>query len=133
VIVVDASALAAFVLKEEGWRRLAKYLAHAVSVDHVVKEAVNAIWRATYLRKLITVNEAYKAYTLLMSLIGRNILVEHELKYIEKALEISLSHGLSLYDSLYIALALEKSLPLLTLDALQRKVAKRIGIETKPS
>jgi predicted nucleic acid-binding protein len=44
VIVVDASALAKYVLKEEGWREIRKVLeGGAVSVDHVVKEVSNAI------------------------------------------------------------------------------------------
>jgi hypothetical protein len=42
--VVDASALSAFVLREERWRNLAGYLANAVAPDHVV-EVANAVWR----------------------------------------------------------------------------------------
>ena len=41
--MVDASALSAFVLREEGWRNLAGYLANAVAPDHVVVEVANAV------------------------------------------------------------------------------------------
>ena len=44
--MVDASALSAFLLREEGWRDLSGYLACAVAPDHVVKEVANAVWKA---------------------------------------------------------------------------------------
>lgn len=43
VIVVDASALAAFLLKEPGWERLARYIEHSISVDMAAKEVANTI------------------------------------------------------------------------------------------
>ena len=46
MIVVDASLLAAFVLGEPGWERLASYVRGSCSVDHVVKEVANAIWKS---------------------------------------------------------------------------------------
>jgi len=44
--VIDASALSRFILKEERWRRVVNYLISAISVDHVVKEVSNAIWKS---------------------------------------------------------------------------------------
>ena len=131
-IVVDASALAAFILREEGWRELAKHLAHAVSPEHVVKEVANAIWRATRLRGFLSEEEAWKAYALLRRMVGRNLLLEPELRYLDKALEISMKQGVTVYDALYLALALEKGLPLLTLDEGQRRAAEALGIPVKP-
>ena len=130
--MVDASALAVFILREEGWRALAKYLVYALSVDHVVKEVANAIWKAAYLRGFLSEEEARKAYTLLRKIIGKNILLEPELGYVEHALEISMSWGVTLYDALYLALAFEKGLPLLTLDAKQREIAVKLGLGIKP-
>lgn len=45
-MVVDASALVVFLLKEPGWRELGNHLVNAVSLDMVVKEATNIIWKA---------------------------------------------------------------------------------------
>ncbi|MCD6368455.1 MAG: type II toxin-antitoxin system VapC family toxin [Thermoproteales archaeon] len=132
MIVVDASALTAFILREEGWEELAEYMVYTVSVDHVVKEVVNAIWKAAYLRRLINDKEAHKAYILLKTMIGKNILLEPELKYIDSAFEISMTLGIPIYDALYLALASTKKLPLLTLDTRQRNIATRLGITTKP-
>jgi predicted nucleic acid-binding protein len=85
VIVVDASALSAFVLREEGWRNLAGYLANAVAPDHVVKEVANAVWRAARTRAL-TEEESRKAFKLLLRMVGRNIVLEPELKYLDEGL-----------------------------------------------
>jgi len=87
VIVVDASALSAFVLREEGWRNLAGYLANAVAPDHAVVEVANAVWRAARTSAL-TEEESRKAFNLLPRMVGRNIVLEPELKYRDEALII---------------------------------------------
>jgi hypothetical protein len=79
----------------------------------VVKEAVNAVWRAVRTGAL-TEQESRGALSLLLRMVGRSLL-EPELKYLERAFETSLARNVTVYDALYIALALEKSLPLLTL------------------
>jgi len=132
VIVVDASVLTAFILKEEGWEDLAGYLRRCVSIDHVVKEVANAIWRAFYLRKRISLDEARHALRLLLKLIEKNVELYPETQYLERAFVISAEYGITIYDSLYIALAKDKNIPLLTLDEKQRRVAKELGIAILP-
>ena len=131
-VVVDASALAAFILREEGWEELGEYMVRCVSVDHVVKEVANTIWKAACVRKLMTADEARRAYGILLRMIGKNIVLRPELEYLSKALEISMKHSITVYDSLYIALALEENKPLLTLDKQQAQVAKKLKIITMP-
>jgi len=131
VIVVDASALAAFLLREEGWRSLAGYLVSAVAPDHVVKEVANALWKAARAGAL-TGQESRKAFGLLLRMVGRSLVLEPELEYLGRAFEISLAHGIAVYDALYIALALERDLPLLTLDREQGRVAEALGVRVKP-
>ncbi len=107
------------------------YLKIAISVDHIVKEVANAIWKAT-MRKIMSLNDAKQALSILRRLIGTNIVLYSELQYLDKAFEISLSRGITIYDALYIVLALDRKLPLLTLDAKQREVARELGIGTLP-
>ncbi len=128
MIVVDASALSAFILKEPGWERLAPYLIDSISVDHVVKEVVNTIWKACKVRKYISVDDALRFYEVLNLLIDKNILLEPENEYMKTSLEIALNYNITVYDALYIALAVEKNLPILTLDKKQSRVAKDLGI-----
>jgi predicted nucleic acid-binding protein len=130
VIVVDASALAAFILKEPGWRQLARHLKRCISVDHVVKEVANAIWKAAKVRGFLDSSTALKLYDILERLIGVNITLEPETRYTRRALEVALETGLTVYDALYIALAEDKGLPLLTLDEKQAKAASRLGVPT---
>jgi len=130
VIVVDVSALAAFILREEGWRGIAKHMVRCISVDYVVVEVSNAVWRAAYLGRLISAEDALKAFSVLMQLVGSNIALHPGVKYLQRALEISLRHGVTVYEALYIALALEEKKPLFTLDERQREVAEALGVET---
>jgi predicted nucleic acid-binding protein len=44
VIVIDASILAKFVLREENWEKVYEILSkETISVDHVVKEVANTM------------------------------------------------------------------------------------------
>ncbi|MCI4409317.1 MAG: type II toxin-antitoxin system VapC family toxin [Thermofilum sp.] len=131
MIVVDASALSAFLLREEGWRNLAGYFANAVAPDHVIKEAANAIWRATR-TGILSDEESKKAFSLLLRMVGRNLVLEPELDYLEGAFTLSITYGITVYDALYVALALKRNLPLLTLDEKQKRVAATLGIHVKP-
>ena len=131
VTVVDASALSAFLLREEGWGDLAGYLAYAVAPDHVAKEVANAVWKAVRTGAL-TEQESRRALSLLLRMVDRSLLLEPELRYPERAFETSLACSIAVYDALYIALVLEKSLPLLTLDREQRRVAGALKARVKP-
>ena len=132
MIVVDASALVAFILKEEGWRNLSAYFTYAISVDHVVKEVANSIWKAFFLKKYLSKSEAKATYELLMMMIGKNVMLVPETDYLDRALEIALEQGVTVYDALYIALAKDRGVPLLTLDGKQREIANKLGLIVKP-
>ena len=132
MIVVDASALSAFILREEGWEELARYMVRSLSVDHVVKEVANTIWKASCVRKVLTVNEALKAFKILLMMVRKNLVLHSELKYLSMAMNISLKHSITIYDSLYIAQAIMENTSLLTLDEKQRRVAKALGVNTLP-
>ena len=130
--MVDASALAAFILKEEGWEGLTEYLVYSLSLDHVMKEVANAIWKAARLRKVLSEDEAWKAYEILRRIVGKNVVIVPELDYLNRSLEIALKFGITVCDALYLALAEERGLPLLSLDDKQREVAKKLGVAVKP-
>jgi predicted nucleic acid-binding protein len=128
VIVVDASILAAFLLGEPGWRRLVEHLKHSVILDLAVKEAVNALWKACVLENMVSEEQVLELYKLLSSMIGLNIAVEPEEKYMEEALKIALEHGATICDTLYIALAKRRNTPLLTLDMRQAEASRKLGV-----
>jgi len=131
VIVVDASALSAFILKEPGWRALSEYLINSISIDHVTKEVANAIWKAC-IGGIIGAEQARRLYRIMRSMIGVNVVLEPQEKYLDMALEIALEHKVTIYDALYIALAKEGNMPLLTLDEKQAQVARKLNITVLP-
>ncbi len=131
MIVVDASALIAFLLREEGWRSIAQYMVQTMSVDHVLKEFYNALWKSV-VRRYVDPSCTSKILDLLHSYVDKNMLIEPEELYLDKALEIALNYSITVYDALYIAQALHHNKPLLTLDQKQREVASKLGIKCIP-
>jgi len=130
VIVIDASTLAKFVLKEDGWREVAEYLkAGTLSVDHAVKEVANAIWRR-FRQGTVTHEEAKTMLNALKEILERAVRVEGELTYLDGAAEIAFNRGITIYDSLYIAMAKEKGLKLLTTDESQASAATAENVAT---
>ena len=94
MIVIDASTLSKYLLKEENWREVKKYLIMGVySVDHIVKEVSNAIWKHSVFFNRITKDNAILLYKQLKRMLEEEILIlDPENLYIDKALEISLNY-----------------------------------------
>lgn len=124
MIVIDASALVKFLLREEGWEEVAEHLrAGAVSVDLLAKEAANAVWMAVR-RKLATRESASLMLEALKVLLGKAVKLESELAYLDAATEIAFAREVTVYDALYIAMAKAKGLSLLTADRRQASAAE---------
>ena len=133
MIVIDASAIIGFILHEENWEEILNYIKSRkplYSLDLIMKEASSAIWKHTILRGIIPIDFAKELYERLEKLIiTKVIILENELTYLKKALEIALRNNITIYDALYISQA-EKYGELLTLDIKQAEVAKKLGIKT---
>ncbi len=132
MIVVDASALAKLLLREEGWRLVHRSLSReqAVTVDHALKEVLNAVWKAARLRGLIPRRLALEKEALLHTMVEKGVLrVEDERHYLRDAFRIALDTGLTVYDSLYIAQAKTHQAPLLTSDTRQAEAAASLGVK----
>ncbi len=131
MIVIDASALVKYLLEEDGLQRVGPFI-HGkrplYSVDHVLKECLNALWKHCYLRRVLGVDTVMNIVRGLMKLVDTGVIVlEDERKYLEEALEISLRTGITVYDALYVAQALRYR-ELLTADRGQAEVARSMGI-----
>ncbi len=131
MIVIDASALAKYLLREENWEAVEDYLLKKVySLDLAVKEVANAIWKHVVVRKVITADMGLNIYRQLRRLVHENIVVlESQDRYIDKAVELALEHNITVYDSLYIAQALKYG-ELLTGDEKQASISEKLGINT---
>ena len=131
MIVIDASSLSKYLLKEENWRKIRKYLVMSVySVDHIVKEVSNAIWKHAVLFNRITKDTATILHKQLKRMVEEEILIlEPGNLYVDKAFKISLNHKITFYDSIYLAQALKYG-ELLTSDQKQAEISKKLNIKT---
>lgn len=130
MIVIDASALTKFVLREDGWEEVAGYLrAGTLSIDHVVKEAANAVWKRSR-QGAASPEEARTMLKALKEIVERAVKVEGELTYIDEAAKITFNQNISIYDSLYVAMAKKKGLKLLTADKTQENAATAEKVPT---
>lgn len=124
--VVDASVIAAIILREDNYEKLLQHLKNSITLDQAFKEASNAILKAV-MRSHLSGEEAVKAFSLLKMMNGI-LEIRNEDEYLDASFKIALETGLTIYDSLYLALARSEKRPLLTLDENQREAAKKLDI-----
>lgn len=127
--VIDSSALAKFLLKEEGWKRVEEIIVEKpFTLDLAIKEVANAIWRRVVLLHDIDIE---KVLTLLNHLLElkKVLRVEPQDQYIVQAFTIALENNIAVYDALFIAQAMIKKATLVTSDKRQFDVAQKLGVE----
>ena len=129
--VIDSSALAVFLLKEEGWKRIREILREKpYTIELAVKEAANSIWKRVKLLKDIDENKALTILGDLLKLRRVALRIEPQDVYLTQALEIALKNDATIYDALFIAQALAKKAILVTSDKKQAEIANRLGIRS---
>ena len=127
--VIDSSALAVLLLKEEGWRKVKEILREKpYTIELAVKEVANSIWKRVKLLRDIDENKALTILGDLLELKRTALRIEPQDVYLGQALEIALKNDATIYDSLFIAQALTKKAILVTSDEKQAEIAGRLGI-----
>ena len=130
MIVVDASALAKMVLQEENWTEVEKQLTNnPYSLEYVLTEVTNAIWKECALRRRITPSEASVKFDALQLLTAHTLVLEGSSIYMKDGLKVAIREGVPIYDMLYILQA-KKHGPLLTCDHDQKTLAEKMGVKT---
>jgi len=130
VIVIDASSLAKYILREENWKKVREYLLNEpYSLTLTLAEVSNAIWKHHVLYKEISDEDAKTMFTALKKLKDVVIFEPFE-NYLKEAMKISIEEEITIYDALYLAQA-KKFRCLLTSDEKQWKVAKKMGINVE--
>ena len=129
--VIDSSALAVLLLKEEGWRKVKEILREKpYTIELAVKEVANSIWKRVKLLRDIDENKALTILGDLLELRRTALRIESQDVYLGQALEIALKNDATIYDSLFIAQALTKKAILVTSDRKQAEIASRLGIRS---
>jgi len=128
VRVIDSSALIKYFSREEGWERVREVMLEGVvTLDLAIKELSNALWKKVH-RAEMSIDIARSILEDLIT--NKAIPIEGEDKYLDKAFDIALEHGLTVYDSLFIAMALKRNLDLITCDENQASIARKLGVKT---
>ena len=133
MIVIDTSALCKFLLKEEGWREVVPYLqpeSDAHAVEMLLTECANVIWKNIRIYRTFGKERGEKLLSALELLVDKEVItIEGNRKYLRRAFEVSIEHGIAIYDALFITQARELNATLVTCDEKQGKIAEKIGVK----
>jgi len=123
VIVADSSALIKYLSREEGWPEVRRHLeGGSITLDLAFKEAFNAIWKRVVMDGL---EEDYASKVLASFLKSELVKRVDQERFLREAFAIAVRGKITVYDSLFIALARETGMPLLTSDAKQARAAEK--------
>ncbi len=126
--VIDASALAKYVHREEGWERVRQYLLEGcISIELAVKEVTNSIWKRVR-RGELTPEEGRRLYRAFRENLMVRLHPQEEIY--DTAFEIAVDMGITIYDAMYIALSKKTGYILITSDKSQAEAAINIGVDT---
>jgi predicted nucleic acid-binding protein len=127
--IIDASALVAYLLEEDGFEKISEMVNEGVeSVPLIIKESCNAALEARRNGR-ITSDESETVLQAILSLAEVNIkTVVQDKDLISAAFRIAEENRLTIYDSIYIALAQASGGRLASRDRRQLEVAEKLGI-----
>lgn len=120
--VVDASVVVKWAVAEEHSEQALALLKlrRLVAPAHWLSESVNAVWGKAH-RGEITTSKAESAAGLLL---GAPVTSIPLAGLVKRALALSLATGVTVYDTLYVALAFEREVEFITAD---RKLARKFA------
>jgi len=127
MLVIDASVLAKYVSREEGWREARRLLSSgAYTVELAVKEAANALWK-----KALRGEADPAAVPEIAARLYRVVELLDQEEVLREAVEIALRRRVTVYDALYIAAAKKHGAVLATADRRQAEAAMEEGVEVR--
>ncbi|BAB65912.1 type II toxin-antitoxin system VapC family toxin [Sulfurisphaera tokodaii] len=113
-------------MKGENWDRIIEYIPNGITLDISYYEVLNVISSAK--KKKIVDKEKSKVLYDAVNELMKSMKVYSAYNYLKEGFEISNEYNISLYDGLFLALALSHNAELLTFSRNQIKVATKLGI-----
>ena len=114
--------------REPGWESAEKILLEEiVTLDPVVKEVANALWKKVIRREIGLEN----AVSTVEDLVSAVIPLYRQEWFLPEALRIAARNRITVYDSLLIVLAKDVGAVLVALDRRRADAASREGVETE--
>jgi predicted nucleic acid-binding protein len=123
--LIDSSSIVKYFSQEPGWEGVRQHLEKSMTLHMAMVELANALKKKVnkgILEKDAAI-EVLRGYSTYADVIDQN-------PYLIQALEISLLKGSSVYDSMFIAAAIETGCDLVSSDDKQLKVARELGVKT---
>lgn len=126
---IDSSSLVKFFSREDGWKKVQELILEGViSLDLSIKEVANALWKKA-LSKEIEVKDAEEMVKSLAE--SEVIKIKDQKDFILEAFKISVKNNITIYDSLFIELAKNTKIQLVTSDRIQAEAARKEGVTTE--
>ncbi len=123
--IIDSSVIVKYFSEEPGWEDVEVYLYEPISIRLSMMELGSA------LLKKVRKNELdHKKAAEILERYPETFRFIEERKHISKAFEIAKKYGASIYDAMFIAVALKNSYELVTCDKYQAEIARKAGIKT---
>jgi predicted nucleic acid-binding protein len=130
VIVIDASAFAAFILEEEQSEEIKPYLRKGViSLDFVLLETYNAVWKHHTLSRTLSTQQALLKLEAADIIYDDVLTIEPGRLYVKEAFILAAKERISIYDAVYIEQARRHG-QLITCDKDQNRVAEKTGVKS---
>jgi predicted nucleic acid-binding protein len=129
-VIIDASVLSAYLLKESDSEKVRKLLLEGTfATELIIAETINAVLTALR-RGLKGEEEAIEAIEILLDFVNGNIkLLPMDEDLISETFRIGKENKLTSYDSSYIAVAKKLRGSLVSRDPKQLEVAKKCGVK----
>jgi predicted nucleic acid-binding protein len=129
VRVIDSSSLVKFFSREKGWEKVAEVITEGVmTLDLAIKEVASALWKKVLRGEM----KEEVAINILSDLIKREaMLFVKQDDYLIEGFKIANRNKITVYDSLFIALAKLNNFELVTSDKKQYEIAAKEGLEAR--
>jgi predicted nucleic acid-binding protein len=129
VVIIDSSALVAYLLEESGFERIRDLLSDGVQGPALlVMDSCNAVLQASKAGR-ISHEDAEGVLEVMLSLLRANVKTHAEEDLVRTSFDTASDHGLTIYDSIYLALAKKLGGGLASRDKKQIEVARKLGID----
>ncbi len=115
--IIDASVLASYLVRDEFFDEAKKifYTGEIIAPDLIIPESMNVVWKHVYLYRRISIDEAVELIKIMKDIVGYIELI-NSIEVIDKALELAVELGITIYDSVYLATAIYREDLLNTFD-----------------
>ena len=121
--IIDSSSIVKYFSQEPGWEGVRQHLEKSMTLHMAIVELASALGKkvSKNMLKKDAAMDALSSYREYADVTDQNA-------YIPQALEIALSKGSSIYDSMFIAAAIKTGSDLVSSDDKQLRIAQELGI-----